>query len=172
MPAEHCGFWSYPCPLKYDDRDKISESDTISLECNSEETIFNMINSMLGVICLSGHIERCDKRNKAHIKEALLVYKKYRNRLKNSFPVYITEPLRIGESGVMAVGLKTDSGMLMAVWKINDEEMLVSVNIDKNLGKRAKLIYPTSFATDFRFKDNTLDVVMKEYNCARLFWID
>lgn len=172
IPAEHCGFWSYPCPLKYEDRDKINAAENLQFNCDSEETIFNMINSMLGVIYLSGHIEHCDKRNKSHIKEAIHVYKKYRNSLENSFPVYITEPLRIGESGVMAVGLKMESGMLMAVWKINDGEMLVSVNVDKNLGKRAKLIYPTSFETDYRFKDNTLDVVMKEYNCARLFWID
>ena len=86
--------------------------------------------------------------------------------------MYITKPLRIGERGVMAVGLKIDKGMLMAVWKVNDEEMLVTLHIDDSFGKRVSLVYPSSISTDFRFKNNTLDIVMKEYNCARLFWID
>ena len=93
-------------------------------------------------------------------------------RIKDSLPVYITKPLRIGERGVMAVGLKMDEGMLMAVWKVNDGEMLVTLHIDEAFGKHARLLYPSSISTDFRFKDNTLDIVMKEYNCARLFWID
>lgn len=172
IPPERCGFWSYPYPLRYEEQPENGDLDRMIIEGSCEETVFNMINSMLGVICLSGHIERCDKLNAALISEAVLVYKKYRTRIKDSQPVYITKPLRIGERGVMAVGLKIDKGMLMAVWKVNDEEMLVTLHIDDSFGKRVSLVYPSSISTDFRFKNNTLDIVMKEYNCARLFWID
>ena len=169
IPPERCGFWSYPYPLKYEDREK--DIDGIIINGSCEETVFNMINSMLGVMVLSGHIDKCDSKNAALIAEAVSVYKKYRADLSSSSPVYITKPLKIGESGAMAAGLKTDGGTLMAVWKINSGEMLVTLDIDKDLGKNVKLIYPLSLSTDFRFKDGTLDIVMKDYNCARLFWI-
>ena len=83
-----------------------------------------------------------------------------------------TEIVKSYDDCTMAVGLKMDEGMLMAVWKVNDGEMLVTLHIDEAFGKHARLLYPSSISTDFRFKDNTLDIVMKEYNCARLFWID
>ena len=171
MPPERCGFWAYPYPLKYEEQPQGAAHKELNINGNAEETVFNMINSMLGVIYLSGHIEFCNKQNMELIKEAIRLYKTYRDCISESYPVYLTKPLRINETGVMAIGLKMKRGMLAAIWKVNSDNYLISVEVPEHY-KTAQLIYPKTMDPEFRIIDHRLDVLMKEKNCARLFWIE
>lgn len=171
MPPERCGFWAYPYPLKYEEQPEGAACKELNINGNAEETVFNMINSMLGVIYLSGHIEFCNKQNMELIKEAIRLYKTYRDCIAESYPVYLTKPLRINENGVMAIGLKMKRGILAAIWKVNSDNYLISVEVPEHY-KTAKLIYPKTMDPEFRIIDHRLDVLMKAKNCARLFWIE
>lgn len=167
IPPEYCGSWAYPFPLKFDE-----QTDKSKLYCGREEIVFNMINAMLGTLYLSGHIECCDDEGMGLIQEAVKLYKEYRIHIKESYPIYITEPINIGQSGVMALGLKMSDDTILAVWKINNNERTVTLNIDKNIGSNAELIYPKTIETDFCFENNVLDITMEEISCARLFRIN
>jgi len=171
LPPEKCGLWSYPYPLLYDEQPEETEYFDKTIDSDNEETIFNMINSMLGVMYLSGHIEQCDDCSCELIKEAVNVYKEYRYSILESEPVYITRPLRIDENGIMSFGLKTKKGTVAAIWKINTESETVNVKIPTELGTTAKLIYPTKLETEYEFKDGILKIILKNNCAARLFLI-
>ncbi len=171
MPPEKCGFWAYPYPLKYENQPKESDWSSLKIQSNEEETIFNLINSMLGVMCLSGHIEMCDEGNMSLIKEGIAVYKQYRNEIPESEPVFITRPLKIYENGVMALGLKTSIGTVTALWKVNADNDKISIDIPEKLGNSAELLYPKSIKTNYSFEDNRLEMTVSEKYAARLFLI-
>lgn len=171
MPPENCGFWAYPYPLKYENQPKESDWSSLNIQSNAEETVFNLINSMLGVMYLSGHIEMCDTDNMNLIKEGIEVYKKYRNEIPESEPVFITRPLKIYENGVMALGLKTSIGTVTALWKVNADNDKISIDIPEKLGNSAELLYPKSIKTNYSFEDNRLEMTVSEKYTARLFLI-
>lgn len=171
MPPEKCGFWAYPYPLKYENQPKGSDWSSLNIQSNAEETVFNLINSMLGVMYLSGHIEMCDTNNMNLIKEGIRVYKQYRNEIPESEPVFITRPLKIYENGVMALGLKTSIGTVTAVWKVNADNDKISIDIHEKLGNSAELLYPKSIKTNYSFEDNRLEMTVSEKYAARLFLI-
>lgn len=171
MLPEKCGFWAYPYPLKYENQPKESDWSSLNIQSNAEETVFNLINSMLGVMYLSGHIEMCDTDNMNLIKEGIEVYKQYRNEIPESEPVFITRPLKIYESGVMALGLKTSIGTVTAVWKVNEDNDKISIDIPEKLGNSAEILYPKSIKTNYSFEDNRLEMTVSEKYAARLFLI-
>jgi alpha-galactosidase len=171
MPPEKCGFWAYPYPLLYENQPKEYEYDILNISCDKEETIFNMINSMLGIIYLSGHIELCDNEDAQLIKEGIALYKTYRKYIPQSEVIYLTEPLSIGESGVMSIGLKTEIGTIAAVWKINSDADTVEISIPKKLGKSVELIYPAKLETKYCVQDGVLKIEAPDKYMARLFMI-
>lgn len=171
VPPEKCGFWAYPYPLKYENQPKESDWSSLNIQSNAEETVFNLINSMLGVMYLSGHIEMCDTDNMNLIKEGIEVYKKYRNEIPESEPEFITRPLKIYENGVMALGLKTSIGTVTALWKVNADNDKISIDIPEKLGNSAELLYPKSIKTNYSFEDNRLEMTVSEKYAARLFLI-
>lgn len=166
MPPEKCLFWSYPHPLLYENKDlpqQITKSD-------NEEIIFNMINAMLGGMCLSGRIDDKCGDDLWSIKEAIKVYKTYREQLSQSVPIYLTKPLRIYESGIMSIGLKLLNGnIIAAVWRVNSNEDIKIPLPEKY--SRAILLYPKSVETIFNIDNNTLKIESDTKCIARLFLI-
>jgi hypothetical protein len=75
---EKAGSWSYPYSLPYANREMLGKdyfTEERMKECeDGEETAFNMINSMMGTMYLSGHIECADSKNVGLIKEAIDAY--------------------------------------------------------------------------------------------------
>ena len=173
---EKAGSWSYPYPLPYEHRTKnFAEyfSDKADWFADGEETVFNMINSMMGVMYLSGHIEFADAKNTALISEAVEVYKATRAEFSDPYPAFVTEPFGIVDELIAAYGLESDKGMLLAVWKIGTDESEAEFDLNKYGAKGAKVVYPTALDTSFSFDSGILKVsgLDKKY-MARLFYIE
>ncbi len=123
IPPEKAGIWSYPYPIRYRDRlnyDKFKES--VNRFSDGQETIFNMVNSMMGVMYLSGCIELADEKNRSLISEAVQVYKEYRRDISLAHPVYPSGMIRLSDRGVYSAGLLVleKKRIYLAVWQIAD----------------------------------------------------
>lgn len=177
IQPEKCGIWSYPYPLKYEDRMENAE-EFFKNKCtddftNGEETAFNMINSMLGVMYLSGHIEYADEKNTELIKEAISLYKDNKDFIKKAYPIFPSGMIKIYENGYFSLGLCDDERILLAVWKIDADVDAKTIDLSEYLNEKAevKLIYPTKLKTEFNFINKKLTVKLDEKYSARLFEI-
>lgn len=175
IQPEKCGIWSYPYPLMYEDR---MENPEEIFKCtdkfeNGEETAFNMINSMLGVMYLSGHIEYADEKNTELIKEAVSLYKENKEFVKKAYPVFTSGMIKVYEKGYYSLGLCDDERILLAVWKIDADSEAKTIDLSEYVGDKAdvKVIYPTKLKTEFNFINKKLTVKLEERYSARLFEI-
>lgn len=171
IPPERCGALSYPYPLLYENQPEKKDYGRLSIESDKEETVFNMVNSMLGAMCLSGHIDCADKENLELIKNGIEIYKTYRHLIPKSEILYLTPKLRIGEKGVMAVGLKFDNQIILAVWKIGTDDKTVKIPVSGYAGKNIEIAYPNSIKTEYYIDSQNLIIEMPATNTARLFRI-
>ncbi len=177
VQPEKCGIWSFPYPLLYEDR-KTDDFSTFFTGENAkkyedgEETAFNMINAMFGTMYLSGHIEYADERNTCLIKDAIKLYKKNREIVKNGYPIYPNTMFRIDENGFYAYGLEDDEKILLALWQIDSKENVKTFDLSSYVGDSAtaKLVYP-SMPTAYNFVNNRLSVKLDNKYSARLFEI-
>ena len=151
VTPEQCLAWSYP----------LENSDT-------EETAFNMINSMLLRILQSGRITEIDAENLDLIAEAIKIYKSYRNEIPKALPFW---PIGIPKihDGFIAYGLNLGNKAYMAVWRLDSEESELELFV-KN-AKSAKLVYPLSLPAKYKFdaQKSALRVDLHQKYCARLF---
>lgn len=172
IQPEKCGIWSYPYPLLIEDKEK--DLNVYFKDYNNEEeTIFNMINSMFGMMYLSGHIEYADDKNTELIKEAITVYREKRNFIKDAYPIYPNGFISIDKEGFFSLGLKNEDKIMLAVWKINAHENAKTIDLSKytNKDSSAKIIYPKNKDTEFNFINNKLTIKLKDKYSARLFEI-
>ena len=87
---EQMAVWSYPTD-----------------PCNEEHTIYNMVNSMLFRIHLSGQIDNLNSDCKLLVKESIDYYKKTRSMIKLSNPIYPMGIPGINDNNCwMAIGAK------------------------------------------------------------------
>ena len=174
---EKCGIWSYPYPLKYDNLsesyDEYFNGECISKYKNGEETSFNMINSMFGVMYLSGHIEYADEKNFNLIADGVELYKKNRDFIKEAYPIYPCGTINMEKQGFFCYGLKTDKKIMLAVWRINSSNSTEMFDLSSYTGEKAsaKVIYPEKLQTRYHFVGGRLTVELKEQMSARLFEI-
>ncbi len=175
---EKCGIWSYPYPLPFEardeDYDKYFSAERIKLWENGEETAFNMINSMLGVMYLSGHIEYSDKKNFELIKSAVKMFKENRDFIKNAYPIYPCGTFSMSKNGFFCFGLKNDEKILLAVWRVNSENDAEIFDLSRYVGEKssARVIYPTELECKYNFCGGRLSVKLENRLSARLFEID
>ncbi len=138
---------------------------------------FNMVNAMMGCMYLSGWLDKADDYNKQLTKNAIDVYKGYRNVIARSHAVYPTGSIAICEKKAFAtLGLlsETDGEMILAVWKIGASEQIVAVDLSKYVTENAsaELIYPAEKGCDFSFNGGRLSAKLcGNENMARLFKI-
>ncbi len=177
IQPEKCGIWSYPYPLKYEDRmenpDEVFKGKCKDEFVNGEETAFNMINSMLGVMYLSGHIDYADELNTELIKEGVLVYKENKEFVKKAYPIFPSGMFKIYEKGYFSLGLSDDKRILLAVWKIDARDDAKTFDLSQYVSDKAevKLLYPKELKTEFNFINKKLTVKLDEKYSARLFEI-
>ena len=89
LQPEKVGIWAYPYPLLFKDMATFVKPTSEIEECaDGRETIFNMISGMCGYLYLSGRLDLADKTNTGLIKEAIKVYKTYRNDISGRYPVF------------------------------------------------------------------------------------
>lgn len=176
VQPEKCGSWSYPYPQLYGDRlEKVVDTVKTGADYSSEETVFNMINSMLGMMYLSGHIELADEENTNLISEAVKVYKEKRKFITKAYPIYPSGRFGIGKKGFYSYGLadKGNNKILLAVYRINSSEDTEVFDLRKYAGKNAdvKVVYPYDFETEFTYENGKLAVKLDTPCSARLFEI-
>lgn len=143
LPPEKAGIWSYPYPVRYADRmeNKIFETDY----SNGNQTAFNMINSMMGLMYISGRVDATDELNEKLIDDAIKIYKDIRKDYTSAYPIYPAGTFRLKDKGIFTVGLYVPDKKIayVAIWKIKSNENKLTVNLSKygNI-KNAYIIYP------------------------------
>lgn len=179
MPISKMGIWSYPIPVKFFDKElgeEIFTSDYLSRFADGEETVFNMITSMFGIMYLSGRIDKADNKNMNLIREGIGVYKKIRKYIKNAIPIFPTGMFKMNDSGIYGIAVKNEEEhkIILAIFRINTDETEIELNLRKWVkeNSRIRLEYPACSNTRFSFENLILNVNMEKNNSARLFVID
>ncbi len=134
--------WSYP--RKEDDENAVA---------------FNMINSMLQRMNLSGEITGLNDKQFALVKEGVECYKKIRGDIKEFIPFY---PLGIPQygDGWLCLGMKSKKRKLLAVWRMdsNDDKLEIPLKFDKE----SKILYPSESKCEIGKKDKVLTVCLPD----------
>ena len=138
---------------------------------DGEETVFNLVTGMLGVLYFSGHIEQADEKNRVLIQEAVTTYKQNRAFLKRAYPIYPCGFRQISKSGMYAFGLSDGERTLLAVWRIVGEADAITVNLQKYLKSdaQAEILYPKELPTKYQLCNRKLTVRLDAPYSARLF---
>ena len=178
---EQAGIWAYPYPLPFLESncmDTLTASDYAEQMQDGEQTIFNMVNGMCGLLYLSGMLHLADELNLNLIREGVETYKKIRPLISCSVPVWPTKMLAIGDQGYASFGLVSykDDIMLLAVWRLKTDEDFVNIDLSKWTGKEATvgMLYPSdSMGVQYAFHSGNRSLTVgfpKKYS-ARLFKI-
>ena len=182
LPAEKAGVWAYPYPVSFADRENnelLFGEDFRACRADGEETVYNMVTSLMGSLYLSGRIDRADDFNKALIKEGVEKFKQVREHNANAYPIYPCGRYNIGNKGMSCLGLISDSGdkITLAVWRRECGEEILSIDMSKYLNSNSKinLTYPqNSMGAEYCFNKDalTLSVKLPKKNSARFFEIE
>ncbi len=180
MPVEKVGVWTYP----YFGTGAPDSEEIKNRVCNNyqdgEKTIFNMVTGNMGAMYMSGRLDWADEHNMSLIKEGTALYKQNRSFLAKAYPIYPSGMKPVAESGFTALGLTNEenSEILLAVWKIEDNNDTYTVDLSKYISKKSKieLIYPRNDNVcryNFSPQVGKLTVSLKgKDNMARLFKIN
>lgn len=161
LPPEKAGIWSYPYPILYEkmeqlkDQPFVPDDAYIQQMASGRETVFNMVNGLFGCMYLSGDISKCDEKNAALIKQGCDAYKKIRDMIPTSYPVYPSGMLRISASGFASMGLlcPTQRTLLLGVWKIETEKTDTALFLSRYVGENATVerLYPSDEDVRYSF---------------------
>ena len=172
MPPERVGIWGYPYPVPIDLRESFVPSAEFTARfADGHNTVYNMVQTMLGCIYLSGHIDCADAENLALIKEAIALYKQNRDALAKSMPVYPTGLAKMADTGILSLGMQEpESGvLLLAVWK-NGAQTHAEIDLAKYVGQRAQIVstYPARASDSVTLRESTLCVDFPD--CDSAIW--
>ena len=158
MTPEQAAVWSYP--LRSGDR---------------EEVVFNMVNALLLRIHQSGHLAEIDPDRKALVKEALALYKKIRQDIRNGLPFWPLGPSKFDDEWVVS-GLTCENRNYIAVWRRGAKKAEISLPVVHLKGKDAKIrcIYPSYHEAPLSWSKETglMTAVLPENVSARLFLLE
>ncbi len=165
---EQMGIWSVCYPQVHESRDNEDFADNQYREkmSDGEQTVFNMVAGFMGTLYLSGRIDVADEKNRELVKEAVGLYKNYKDFIRMASPAYPIGFKYISQySGNYAFGLQNGEKILLGVWH-NGAENEISIP-----AKEAKLVYPMGMATDYSVENGNLTVKFDKPCQARLFEI-
>ena len=169
LPPEKAGIWGYPYPLLYKDinADSLPQEER-ERHKDGRETVFNMVNAMMGYMYLSGRIDEADEYNQKLIAEGIEIYKSYRATLKERYPVFVLPLKSIYDNSFNAVGLKGEEDILLAVWGL--EEKNVSLSLEKYGVVSVEKLYPVMQENcTYNFDGKVLDCQFEKEYSAVLF---
>lgn len=174
VAPEKMGIWAYPYPHVFERRgdDGIFTEEYMCDMQDGEQTIFNMVTALCGVLYLSGRIDKADDANFDLIREGTKFYLENREFLKRSHPVYPLGFASISDSTApLAYGLTDGKELLLAVWR-RDGASETAIELAKYFHTpQVQLAYPVARATDFSLDKNRLTVKLPKPNTARMFRI-
>ena len=155
VTPEQAAVWSYPLPSG-----------------NEEETIFNMVNTMLLRIHQSGCILDLSERRFQRVVEGIAVYKEIRSDIRTGLPFWPLGLPHVGD-GWIAFGLDCGECSYLAVWRLDGKKKTCSIPLPAWKGKKARgeCIYPAGAAEcfDWNGRSGVLEVTLAKPNSARLF---
>lgn len=140
---EQISVWAYPYPRVFWEMngDEYLTPAYISERSDGEETIFNMINGMMGNMLLSGKIDVADEENFQLIRRGVALLKEWRPFVDNASPIYPLGCARLTDrNSFVAHGLKRGKTVLLAVWRREGQESRVFVPLGKITAVRE--LYP------------------------------
>ncbi len=176
IAPEKIGVWTYPYPLlstlklEGPESKKALPQSEIDKMVDGEQTAFNMISSMMGLVYLSGKIQHADEKNTRLIKDSITTYKSYVNWLQSANPVFVEKMKNVTDKTYNAYGLeKADkTEMILAVWCLEQKEF--SVNLEKYGYKSAEMIYPVELdGVEYGYNGKKMNFKFTKNNSARLF---
>lgn len=119
---EQLGVWSFP-----------------EAEATADQASFNMVNSMLTRIHLSGAADKWKPQARAQVREGIRMYKdSLRQYLPNSIPFYpLGMPDMTDRTRPVALGMRSSGAEFLAVWRLAGAEQ---VTLE---GRPFRLLYPS-----------------------------
>lgn len=174
MPPEKAGIWCYPYPLSFDERNlnDLPQEKKEELK-DGKQTIFNVVNGMMGAMYLSGRIDKMDEYNFKLLQEGVALYKQERAFIKGSYPAYLKGRVRLSNKTENALGLVNDGGtqMLLAVWNLSDEARTVEVDLSQYALDNCEVVYPLEDrnSKNFAYKNAILTCEFETPKSAILF---
>ena len=178
MPPEKAGIWCYPYPIRNNpnlDKFPFGSEEYKNFMADGEETVFNMVNGLMGCMYLSGRIDEADAINKSLIHEGTEVFKKYRCHTADAYPVWPCGRIVRNDPKNTALGLPSKSGdtLTLAVWRLSADNSDTVVNLSKyGTVSDVELVYPqNTVKTEYTVENNILRVTLPVQNSARFFEI-
>lgn len=179
---EQLAIWAYPFPLDIANKSHpeiLFSEEYLNAQADGEQTIFNMVNGLCGIVYLSGRIDATDDRNFKLIQDAIQVYKQERRHVSNAYPIWPIGMPRIEDSeGWASVGLNAMDGrrMLLAIWRREASQAFCELPLRGFAGHKASVrqIYPSEgYFVEHYYNDvkGALTVQFPKRNQARFFEI-
>ncbi|MHC5246932.1 glycoside hydrolase family 36 protein [Enterococcus sp. LJL90] len=154
VTPEQSAIWSYPLQ-----------------NADSEEVIFNMVNTLLFRVHQSGHLAELNPENLALVKEGLETYKSFRKKIATGIPFWPSGIPHIDDDW-FSFGIKTDEGNYLAVWRTESTKKQFSIQLPMTI-KSVEQVYPKQdMEVSFSFSTSRLLVDFPKNKMARLFKIN
>ena len=159
VTMEQAAVWSYP-----------------QRDGDREETIFNMVNTLLLRVHQSGHLAELSKERFLLVKEALSYYKTIRMHIKTALPIW---PLGIADNqdDWLSLGLQTPDCVYLAVWRRGGTQNSIVIPMGRfflhDNDYSCKQTYPKEDLVEYEYDKETdeLTVVFPKDTMARFFEI-
>ena len=162
MPPERCGIWAYPYPSPIYDRMTFERPASFTERyADGREIAYNMVTGLMGLMYLSGRIDRADENGKKLIKEACAIYKKNRAVAADSVPVYPAGTFDMTKKGIVTFGLlsRERGKLLLACWRQDETENNLRLDLSKYGDTfSVDLVYPKLAGTGAAIEGTTLNV--------------
>lgn len=132
---EQLGVWCYPWPSPFEDVDctpYLRSAEYRQGMADTEQTVYNVINGMCGLMYLSGRIDCMDDVNWSVLREGVALFKRNREFLSRAF-VRVTSPhapvnnLTAWQS--IALADEDEKRMLLAVWRNDTVDDVFAVDL-------------------------------------------
>lgn len=147
LPPEKAGIWGYPYPLLYKNIGTMSiPEEELLLFKDGRETVFNMVSAMCGYMYLSGRLDLADGFNTQLIKEAIEIYKGYKDTISCRYPAFILPMKPMADKTYNSFGLidADNKDMILAVWALEQTEF--TLDLSKYAFAKAEKLYPLSLS--------------------------
>ena len=169
IPLEKSGIWSYPYPaLSTKENKHVFTKEELASYSDGEQTAFNMINAMMGLVYLSGIIKHADALNTDLMKEAISTYKSYRHILTYAYPIYPTGRKPMLDRTHQTLGIVAGNECYLAVWNFKSDKF--DVDLTKYGYETCDILYPINLGgVEYKYNGGVLSLDFSKNNQARLF---
>lgn len=132
-----------------------------------EEIVFNVINSLYGVMHLCSKIDVLTEKQKMLIKEGIKYYKSLA-KIKTKATAIMPCGFASIDDEILFTGLKYEGKLYISVYNISDKEVEVVQDFSKYNVGTAELMYPKAATNEYTLKDGVFRCMLKA-KTARAF---